>query len=356
MVRACVRRRVTSALVLVALSGLSAGSLAGPLNPPAGPVASTGKTLTEVEARTAVNTSNTPGDATAVLRITQPGSYYLTGNVQGVAGKNGIVIASADVTLDLNGFTVQGVAGAFDGIKSNVPLSRITVRNGTVRGFPGSGITFVLVDPSSGHRIEDVLAEGNGSGILVGDQSIVRGCTSRSNTASGISAGVGSLVESCVASGNGTRGIVVSDRSAVRECVSTSNLGAGIVVFNDTVVADCNASRNQLDGISVWNDRNTLRGNTLCGNGNGGDGAGIQLSGTGNRVEANHCSGADGGIRVVASGNFIARNTCSSNTQNWNVTAGNVCLVVNAATNTLITGNAGGVSAGSSDPNANFSH
>jgi len=68
---------------------------AGPLDPPAGPVTSTYKTLTEVEPRTAINTTNTPGDADSLFKITQPGSYYLTGNITGVAAKHGIEIAVA---------------------------------------------------------------------------------------------------------------------------------------------------------------------------------------------------------------------------------------------------------------------
>src|SRR5262252_4521225 len=81
-------------------------ALAGPLNPPPGPVASSYKTLTEVEPRTAINAANTPGDSGCLFKITQPGSYYLAANVQGVAGKSGIDIASGNVTIDLNGFSL----------------------------------------------------------------------------------------------------------------------------------------------------------------------------------------------------------------------------------------------------------
>src|SRR5437868_1893082 len=56
-------------------------SVAGPLNPPAGPVAPSYKTLTEVEPRIAVNATNTPGNSAYSYRITQQGSYYLTGDV-----------------------------------------------------------------------------------------------------------------------------------------------------------------------------------------------------------------------------------------------------------------------------------
>ncbi|MBN8616615.1 MAG: hypothetical protein J0L92_38875, partial [Deltaproteobacteria bacterium] len=79
---------------------------------PAGAVSATMKSLAEVEPRTAINSTNTPGDANSVYRISQPGSYYLTGNVQGALGKSGIQITSSNVTLDLNGFSLEGVAGA----------------------------------------------------------------------------------------------------------------------------------------------------------------------------------------------------------------------------------------------------
>src|SRR5262245_43481489 len=74
---------------------------AGPLDPPPGPITPTHKTLTEVEPRVIVNSTNTPGDADSLYKITLPGSYYLAGNITGVAGKHGIEIASSGVTLDL---------------------------------------------------------------------------------------------------------------------------------------------------------------------------------------------------------------------------------------------------------------
>lgn len=104
--------------ICAAVIWLGAGSaLAGDLNPPAGPVAPTHKTLTEIEPRTAINLANTPGDADSLFKITQPGSYYLTGNITGVAGKHGVEIATSGVSLDLMGFTLTGVAGSLDGVE-----------------------------------------------------------------------------------------------------------------------------------------------------------------------------------------------------------------------------------------------
>jgi hypothetical protein len=72
------------------LAGLPATmALAGPLDPPAGPVTSTLKTLSEVEPRTAVNAANTPGDFQALYVISSPGSYYLTANVPSASRERG---------------------------------------------------------------------------------------------------------------------------------------------------------------------------------------------------------------------------------------------------------------------------
>src|ERR1700761_393464 len=75
----------------------------GSLTPP-GPPAMIMKSLDQVEPRTAINSTNTPGDADSTYKITQPGSYYLTENLTGTSGKVGIEIAANDVSLDLMGF------------------------------------------------------------------------------------------------------------------------------------------------------------------------------------------------------------------------------------------------------------
>ncbi len=93
--------------------------LAGPLTPPAGPVASTGKTLDQIEPRRVIN--DLPGDATAVHIISAPGSYYLTGNIAGQPGKHGIDVRLPSGTngpLVINGeeFVLKGAVGALTGI------------------------------------------------------------------------------------------------------------------------------------------------------------------------------------------------------------------------------------------------
>jgi hypothetical protein len=114
---------------------------AGPLNPPAGAITSTSKPLDELEPRTAVNATNTPGNADYIYRITQPGSYYLTGNVVAQFSKGGIEIASSDVTLDLMGFAVIGASLTDSGIGTpSAVCDRVVVRNGTVTGWSIDGV------------------------------------------------------------------------------------------------------------------------------------------------------------------------------------------------------------------------
>ena len=49
-----------------------------------------------------------PVSTSAVVTISSPGSYVLGGNVVGVAKKHGIEITVSNVTLDLNGYTLDG--------------------------------------------------------------------------------------------------------------------------------------------------------------------------------------------------------------------------------------------------------
>jgi len=94
------------ALAGVGVVGLVGGAvvLAGDIDPPAGPVGPTMKTLEEVEPRTAIHQADVP------VMIVEPGSYYLAENLTFPAATSGFVISITvdDVTLDLNGFTIDG--------------------------------------------------------------------------------------------------------------------------------------------------------------------------------------------------------------------------------------------------------
>jgi len=197
--------------LLAGLGGLAAGTFltvgraeAGPLNPPGAP-APTGKPLAELEPRIAINAQNTPGDASALFRITKPGSYYLTGNVQGLPGLNGIMIAASNVSIDLMGFELLGVPGPISGIAVDAPRDQIAICNGSFRGWGGDGIDLLVSNNrGSSSLIENVQSSHNGLfGIRANHQSVVRNCVVANNGSSGISVGESSIIDSCLAFSNG---------------------------------------------------------------------------------------------------------------------------------------------------------
>ena len=391
----------------VAVGGVllfTAGAHSGNLMPPAGPVASTMKTLAEIEPRIAINAANTPGDADgspSLFKITQRGSYYLTSNITGVAGKNGIEIVASGVTLDLNGFDLLGVAGSLDGVGVSVAdLTNLAVVNGSARSWGWRGVNLAGFG-SVNCRVEGVLASGNAlGGILVGVDSTVTNCAATSNTfgivaaqgstvtncsaynntGDGILAGDGSTVISCAASGNiGGSGIRTANGGTISHCSASGNTGSGIFagagstvthcsanentsngILTDagSTIADCSVRLNTLDGIFCTEDC-VIRGNTCSFNGNSGDGAGIHAIGFGNRIEGNNCTRADRGIDVDGTGNIIIKNTCAINITNWTIVANNVVgpiLDRRAPASAAINGNSAPSSLGSTDPNANFTY
>lgn len=280
------RRLFAVAIALVLTGSASAGSLA----PPPGPVAPTMKSLTEVEPRTSVQSLS--GSASALYVISQPGSYYLTGNVQGVAGKDGIAIMSGNVSLDLNGFALIGSGGSGHGITNvpGTPYYNVIVKNGTVRNWGGTGVRADIW----GAIVSDIASFNNGeNGIVVGAQSVAARCTTKSNGGLGIG-------------GYSTCSIV--------DCVSRENVGNGFEVpFASTLRGN----------ISVYNGANgivsetqcTIEGNLVAGN----VAAGIRVSGSSNRVDGNHCVDNGIGIQGTGCGSVFVHNTAHGNAANYSI-------------------------------------
>lgn len=166
------------------------------------------KTLDQLETRVPIPKSPQPSIAGPHFTITQPGSYYLSGNVD-VASGNGINIEADDVTLDLNGYTISSnaaTAGAY-GISLNGGRKRVSISNGHIRSgasFTGnvissgpgfySGINWSTASPIacrvSGVSVTGVPGEGIALGSASNNSSIVEACTVRDIGGIGIRSGV----------------------------------------------------------------------------------------------------------------------------------------------------------------------
>jgi parallel beta-helix repeat protein len=330
------------------------------------------KTLDQVEPRTPLNATTTPGNSGNEFIITQPGSYYLTGNVT-TAKENGISIRASDVTLDLNGFEIRSTVRFTSENGVEINAARCTVKNGRISGWgygvrnePAEGregttlLQLTLSDNQIGvliftpaARIDGCTALNNfGNGITAGASALVRNCVSRGNS-SGISVGVGSnvthctatenrvdginggsdvTIESCTTSGNRRGGIRVGPRSAVRNSTANRNgdptglRGPGIAGDIRALISGCTADENRHEGIVAQGD-SVILNNRASFNGRGGAeaaAAGILITGSGSRVEGNHVRDTTGVGIKAGLGDVIIRNTAGNNSvANYDPASGN---------------------------------
>jgi hypothetical protein len=156
-------------------------------------------------------------------KITQPGSYKLSGNlVVSASSTDGIDITVSNVSIDLNGFTISGpvtcsgtgssiicLGRGGTGISTFAGLSvpiNVAVRNGSVVGF-NNGI--VLQQEGFNYLVEEVQASGNTEFGLAVSNGLARRNT---------------------ASANGIGGILASD-STVTENVANLNFHFGLEAF-----------------------------------------------------------------------------------------------------------------------------
>jgi parallel beta-helix repeat protein len=232
----------------------------GSLIPPGAPAA-TMKSLDQIEPRVPISYVD--------YYIGSPGSYYVTTNLIGgpsgvpnAPGPWGIYIASDNVTVDLNGFTLQGVPGSFSGVYIYGSHTNIVVRNGIVTGWGQNGITWNY--PSSP------------------PQNVV-----------------------------------------LKNLTVSANTVNGIVTANGYIVSDCTVQNNGGTGILVDGNGSQIVGNTLFGNNAAftSTSCGILLEGSNNRVEGNHITGHASGYGIEydfsnGTNNVIIKNSVVGNSPN----------------------------------------
>ena len=367
------RRHVQSLAAVAPLAFLGV-ALAGDTTPPSGPVAPTMRTLDEAEPRTILNLDNTPGDADSVFRIDSPGSYYLIGNLKGLSGKHGIEIASDNVTIDLMGFHVSGVAGSIDGVKTTVSgLQNITILNGSVEGWGGNGIDIGLVASENslvegvrasqnttagirvGHNtlVTRCVASDNTFGIISGVACVITDCTVRRSTGWGLDGGFGGVVSNCTSYDNDTNGIVIN-AGTVTDCTASQNGLNGIQPSGSCTISGCTAQGNDANGFWANSDTIFLNNSSI----NNGD-AGIYVFADGCRVEGNNCIGNGIGIEIDGDANYIVRNVCTDNTINFDLAENNrFGAIIDHTLSSVIpvSGNSAGSAMGTTDPWANFAN
>ena len=214
------------------------------------------------------------------------GSYRLTGNLTVPASTNGINVSVANVTIDLNGFSITGPLTTLTSatpIGINATQNLVTVENGIVTGF-GTGVVV-----GSGGIIRNIHADGNFNGIEGSNNSLITGCTANNATtggtgiecqstcaisgntangdsAGGITCGAPGNGDACVISGNTANSDGVGIHCKGEECLITGN----IVGFNNIGIESLDFTTGYGGNVLAFNTTNfsggpTSIGNNLCG-------------------------------------------------------------------------------------------
>ncbi len=301
---------------------------AGPLDPPAGPIAPSYPTLSQVEPR--IDVATLASSKKAMHVISAPGSYYLTSSLAGTAGKDAISIEAGPVVLDLNGFTVTG---SDSGIVVSAAVGAVTIRSGAVRGCGSDGI---LTDPATGSVIiESVHAQANGGAGIRTSNAVITGCVASANGGSGIVVGAASTLSDCTSRANTGSGFEASDSCTLRNCSGIQNASSGLVGMYRVLAEGCTFSRNTLNGALLAlecqvqscnvgeNGLNQVLatgqcriiGNTIAA-GSSSTGDGIGIDGDGCTIEHNSLTRPIGpaggrGIHVMGEHSFIGSNRVS---------------------------------------------
>jgi len=292
-------------------------SAQGSLTPPGAPAA-TMKSLDQVEARTAIT------NASSLVTISQPGSYYLTQNLTVPTG-DGIDINANQVTLNLNGFTISSTAASATG--SAIYLNKatgnidVTILNGHITSgttnnngvFSGPGFLNGIYFNVGGFnlRAEGVSVYGClGNGIYFGqnNSSVVNSCTvtlagsigiyadtvTRSTaTTCGFRGILANAVSDCRADEVKASGYGISSGTA-NNCTGNST-GVGAFGISTTAANNCTANNYGASGTAL---HATSANN--CTAGNLGDGGTALSASVANNCFANDASSATGGTGLNA--------------------------------------------------------
>ncbi len=171
--------------------------------------------------------------------------------------------------------------------------------------------------------VRDCVANDNGSvGFFTHHGCTLINCAARQNGDVGFNVGEGGTLMGCSSSLNLGGGFQLFRGCVARNCSASENVSNGFTVQGSCVVEDCTATDNSEDGIDLKGKSNRIAQNSC----NGNECAGIRLSNSQplwNRVEGNHVTRNGTGIWVISTENILLGNSALSNTQNYDISAGN---------------------------------
>lgn len=251
------QQRLSAFLVSFSVAAIAVG---GDLSPPPGAIAPTMKAIDAIEPRVCIN--ELPPAPDAVHFITAPGVYYLVADIIGAPGQHGILVDADDVSIDLNGFIIQGVPGSLDGVHVNAganrrfgigigtPSSPLGASRSAIRDFDGDGVHAAGV---SGFSMTGVALEnntGDGADVTVACNEEMDTPVVFNKITSQLNGGNGIIVQNTIVGGGARGGVYCSVKL---DCI------------------DMTVCMNGLDGIHIENLPSVQIQGVQC-LGNGGDG------------------------------------------------------------------------------------
>jgi parallel beta-helix repeat protein len=266
----------------------------------------------------------------------------------------GIHAGTGSALTDCTATNNQGTAGIL--ANGGCSLTNCAAYNNT---------TIYGIYADTGSSLTNCTARSNASasnaisaGIYTGDGCTLTHCTATANTATasattsaGIYTGLACTITACTAEANtNTFGTPLG------------STGAGIIAGTNSKVQNCSAAYNKGDGISV-SGASSIIANVCVTNGNGGDGAGVHVTGSDNRIEGNSVTSNHRGIDVDAANNLIIKNSARANIINYDIAAGNIfgaivdrVIPAGSPTPAPVSGNSAASSVITTDPWANISY
>lgn len=235
-----------------ALFGTGAWALtlvAGPLDPPPGPVTATGPTQINQQFVTSFP-----------ITIDEPGSYILTGHLTNTAPTNGIVIDADNVLLDLNGFSLSGAGINTTSFRHGIAVlpgrTNARIVNGSITGWKGASSSAVFASHSGTVTLEDIACVDNSEGIRNESHAVLRDCTSVSNDTNGFTNLGHALYIQCTAFGNSQSGFISTFRARYIDCHTVNNDFGFRLANGDAAISRCTSSGDstgfQQDGGSMF--------------------------------------------------------------------------------------------------------